>query len=45
MSESNETNQTKPDYKIESCVTCPAELVCCSLPDGDSCIICYISRR
>lgn len=28
MSENNETNQTKPEFKIESCEECPALDAC-----------------
>lgn len=30
MSEANETNQAKPDFKIESCESCVVNSICCN---------------
>lgn len=37
MSKANETNQTKPEFKIEACNVCPAEPVCCSVTYNQNC--------
>lgn len=37
MSEANETNQTKPEFKIDSCEGCPALSVCAYFQRDNAC--------
>jgi hypothetical protein len=36
MSKANETNQTTPEFKIESCEVCPARDVCSNFYPRDN---------
>lgn len=36
LSKANETNQTKPEFKIESCEVCPARDVCSNFYPRDN---------